>query len=480
MMISILILLLCLCLALSWVLTLVSSEKTVRIMPVLLVTEGIFSVILLILSAFYQKMIVSVLLTAFFFCYLIYLLFHKEAEYQPDRKLLVFSWEKFGRFFCELKEIYPSPEAFPKKKELHAYRTPDNFIMLRSPDDEREFFAYQFTNYHYLLDGKKRNCLVIGALNPQKMHIAGYHQKRFFAFAEHLLCAGLITFLAVPMLFMSVMRQNSVNLEDFVRYCTETGISAVSESSAESIPHESSLILLINKSAGEVTSAKIIALDESESELDMITLNSRLMTADTAYTMLRDRLNTEDFSQIKTLMQNMFGIQLNHIIAVQTDQILSSGASGTLSFSVTPEQMACLENGISYQESGKYTLQEVSAILQGLEQYLVSDAYDNKILSENELAVMQNEFLPAVMSCALQQTVVPADNKPVRTTMTESEIRKLYDTVMIAESRYKKCFQQKEHSIVLPSADDCIKLDSASLYAPDSVLKYLMVQALYY
>ena len=70
MMISILILLLCLCLALSWVLTLVSSEKTVRIMPFLLLMEGIFSVILLILSIFYQKMIVSVLLTAFFFCYL--------------------------------------------------------------------------------------------------------------------------------------------------------------------------------------------------------------------------------------------------------------------------------------------------------------------------------------------------------------------------------------------------------------------------
>ena len=60
------------------------------------------------------------------------------------------------------------------------------------------------------------------------------------------------------------------------------------------------------------------------------------------------------------------------------------------------------------------------------------------------------------------------------------EIRKLYDTVIIAESRYKKCFQQKEHSLMLPSADDCTKLDSATLYAPDSVLKYLIIQALYY
>ncbi|MBR1555633.1 MAG: hypothetical protein IJ644_09635, partial [Oscillospiraceae bacterium] len=295
-----------------------------------------------------------------------------------------------------------------------------------------------------------------------------------------LLFAGLMTVLAVPMLFMSAMRQNSVNLEDFVRYRTETGITAVSESTVKSIPHESTLMLVINKSGETVTSAKIIALDEKESELDVITLNPRLMTADADYTMLRDKLNTEDFSQIKTLMQDMFSTELNHIITIQTDLILSSGASGTVTFSVTPEQLACLDSGISYQESGKYPIQEVSEIIQKLEQYLVSEDYDNKILSENELAVMQNEFLLAVMSCALQQNSAPAEIRPVRTTMTESEIRKLYDTVIIAESRYKKCFQQKEHSLMLPSADDCTKLDSATLYAPDSVLKYLIIQALYY
>ncbi|MBE6876069.1 MAG: hypothetical protein E7496_04975 [Ruminococcus sp.] len=480
MMISILILLLCFCPALSWILTLVSSEKTVRIMPVLCITEALLAVILLILSVFYQKMIVSVLLTTFFFCYLIYLLFHKEAEYQPDRKLLVFSWQKFGRFSCELKEIYPSPEAFPKKKELHAYRTPDNFIMLRCPDDERECFAYQFTNYRYTLDGRKRNCLVFSTIAPKKMHLSAYHQKRFFAYAEHLLFAGLMTFLAVPALFLSVMRQNSGNLEDFIRYHAETGITAVSESTAESYPHESVLTLVINQDGNTVASAKIIALDMKESELDIMTLNSRLMTSGTDYAMLKDKLSTEDFSQIKTLIQDMFGVELNHVVTIRNDLITASGTVRNVSLSVTPEQFACLETGISYQESGNYTLQEASAVLQGLEQYLVSENYNYKILSENELAVMQNEFLLAVMSCALQQNYSTADFVPVRTTMTGTEIRKLYDTVSIAESRYQKCFQQKEHSIVIPSADDCTKLDSASLYASEAVLRYLMIQALYY
>lgn len=480
MMINILILLLCFCLVLSWMLTAVSSERTVRIMPFLFIAEGVLSVILLILSVCYQKMTVSVLLTAFFFFYLIYLLFHKEAEYHSGRKLLVFSWQKFGRFYCELKEIYPSPEAFPKKKEIHAYQTQDNFIMLRCPDDEQEFFAYQFTNYRYTLDGQKRNCLVLGTVNPKKLHLSAYHRKRFFPYAEHLLFAGLMTFLAVPMLFLSVMRRNSVSLEEFVKYRAETGITAVSESSARSIPHECSLTLVLTKSGDAVASAKIIALDEKESELDVITLNPRLMTAGENYTMLKDMLNTDDFSRIKTVIQDIFGTELNHIVTVQTDGILASETVRNVAFSVTPEQLACLPNGIAYQESGKYTLQEVYSVLEGLEQYLVSEDYDNKILSENEFAVMQNEFLPAVMSCALQQASAPSDAPSVRTTMTVPEIRRLCDTFMIAESRYQKCFHQKEHSLMLPSADDCTKLDSASLYASEAVLQYLMVQALYY
>ncbi len=481
MMISILILLLCLCLALSWVFTLISSEKTVRLMPFLCVTEILLSVLLLILSFFYQKMIVSVLLTAVFLCYLVYLVFHKEAEFQPDKKLLVFSWQKFGKFTCELKEIYSSPEAFPKKKELHAYRTPDNFIMLRCPESEKEYFAYQFTNYHYMLDGRKHNCLVIGTANMKKLHLSAYHRKRFFPYAEHLLFAGLTTFVAVPMLFISVMRQSSGNLEDFIRYRTETGITAVSESSAEAYQYDNSLMLILGKSGNEIISVKLLSLNTRESELDIITLNSRLMTGSKDYAMLKDILNTEDFSLIKTEMQNLFGIVLNQIAVMENDTLLASvPAEKKVFLTVEPEQLAVLETGISFRENGMYSLREAEILLDGLEQYLVSEEYDYKILTENELAVMQNEFLLALLGSAVQQNVSGTDGKAVRTTMTAAEIRRLYDTVSIAESRYQKCFQQKEHSLVLPSAEDCMKLDSGTLYASDAVLRYRMIQALYY
>ena len=479
--ISILILLLCLCVAMSWTFTLISSEKTVRLMPFLCVTEILLSAALLILSFFYQKMIVSVLLTAVFLCYLVYLVFHKEAEFQPDKKLLVFSWQKFGKFTCELKEIYASPEAFPRKKDIHAYRTPDNFIMLRCPESEKEYFAYQFTNYHYMLDGKKHNCLVISTADVKKLRLSAYHRKRFFPYAEHLLFAGLMTFLAVPMLFISVMRQSSGNLEDFIKYRTETGITAVSESSAETYQYDNSLMLILGKSGNEITSAKLLSLNTRESELDIITLNSRLMTGSKNYAMLKEILNTEDFSRIKTEMQNLFGIVLNQIAVMENDRLLASvPAEKTVFLTVLPEQLAVLESGVSFRENGRYSFQEAKMLLDGLEQYLVSEKYDYKILSENDLAVMQNEFLLALFGSAVQQTAAEADGKLVRTTMTAAEIRRLYDTVSIAESRYQKCFQQKEHSLVLPSVDDCIKLDSGTLYASDAILRYRMIQALYY
>lgn len=476
-MISILILILCCCGVFAWIFTLISSERTVRIMPVLSVTALGLSLALLILSISYRKMLVSVILTAFFFCYLIYLLFHREAEYQPERKLLVFTSQKLGKFTCELKEIYASPEDFPQKKALHAYRTPDNFIMLRNPETETEYFAYQFTNYKYMLDGVKQNCLVIGTVNMHRLPMAEYHQKRIFAYAEHLLYTFFITFITVPMLFLSVMRQSSANLENFIKNHAETGVQAVSTSEAECYPHEDILTLVISRNQQQVNAVKLISLNLEEAQMDIITINARLMRSSTDYKTFRECLNTDDFSQIKTIFQDTFGIALNHIFVMQNDALLNL-PDKKLFLSLTKEQAACI--GANFQESGNYTLPEAAVILQNLETYLTSENHETKILSENELAVMQNEYLSAVLVSALRQKEVISGSQPVRTTMTAQEIKEIYDTITISSSRYQNCIRQAEHSKVLPTVNDCMRLDDSTLYTSDAVLRFLMIQALYY
>ncbi|MBR1529432.1 MAG: hypothetical protein IJ642_09045 [Oscillospiraceae bacterium] len=477
--IRILILILCLILGFAWILTGIASEKSVRIMPVLLTAEGILSVILLILSFSYRKMLFSVLLTAFFFFYLFYLICHKEAEYQPDRKLLVFSFRKFGRFSCELKEIYSSPEAFPHKKELHAYRTPDDFIMLRCPDTEEEFFAYQFTNYSYLLDGKKQNCLVIGTADVRKLPLSAYHRKHFFPCAEHLLYTVLITLLVIPVLSVSMLRQNSENLEHFLKYQAETSVTAVSESSAETYRHENFLTLVITKSETAVEAIKLLKLNTEKAEIEIITIQPDLIQKTSDYKLLKDIFNTEDFSQIKTAFQDIFGIAVDHIITLENDRLLTAiPPEQSITLELSPEQSAC--SGIGWQESGIYTIRETDGILKGLEQYLASEEYDRKILSENQLAVMQNQFILSLLTSAVQGNIPVSESKPFRTTMTQSEIKQLYDTLMLSESRYRNCFYQEKYSTVLPSAEDCTRLDVSSRYVPDSVLRYRMIQALYY
>jgi len=477
--IRIFILILCLILLSAWILTGIASEKSVRLMPVLLTAEGILSLFLLILSFSYRKMLFSVLLTAFFFFYLFYLICHKEAEYQPDRKLLVFSFRKFGKISCELKEIYPSPEAFPHKKELHAYRTPDNFIMLRTPDTEEEFFAYQFTNYHYMLDGKKQNCLVIGTADIKKLPLAEYHRKHFFPCAEHLLYTVLVTLLVIPVLSVSMLRQNSENLERFLKYQTETSVTAVSHSTAETYHHEDLLTLVITKTENTVDAIKILKLNTEKAEIEIITVNNNLIKNNSEYRLLKNILNTEDFSQIRTDIQDIFGIAVNHIIILENDMLLTAiPPEQSMSLELSPEQSAC--SGIGRQESGIYTIREVSGILHGLEHYLNSEEYDRKIISENQLAVMQNQFLLSLLTSAVQENLPVSENKPFRTTMTQTEIKNLYDTLMLSESRYQNCFRQEKYSTVLPSAEDGIRLNDSTLYVPDSVLRYRMIQALYY
>ncbi len=477
--IQILILLLCLILILGWILTCIGSEKTIKFMPVLLTAEAIISVILLILSFSYRKMLFSVLLTAFFFFYLFYLIFHKEAEYQPEKKLLVFSFRKFGKFTCELKEIYSSPEMFPHKKELHAYRTPDNFIMLRCPDTEEEFFAYQFTNYRYTLDGKKQNCLVIGTADIRKLPLSAYHKSRFFPCAEHMLFTGLMTLLMIPVLSVSMMRKNSENLEQFLKYQAETGITAVSQSSAEIYQQEDFLTLVITKSEDKIDAIKLLKLNTEKAEIQIITVNTGLLKNNSDYVLLKDSLNTEDFSQIKTIFQDIFGIQVNHIMTMQNDALLTAiSPEHSMSLEISPEQAAC--SGIAYQKTGVYTVREVSGILQGLQNYIISENYDRKILSENQFAVIQNQFLLALLTSAVQDNNSISEIKPVRTTMTRTEIKQFYDILMLSAYRYQNCFRQAEYSTVLPSPEDGTALSHTVVYVPDAVLRYRMVQALYY
>ncbi len=476
MILHILILLLCLFPAAACILTLFASEKTVRLMPVLFWSEGVLSVILLILSVSYRKMLASVLLTAFFFLYLCYLLFHKEAVFRPGEKLLVFTRQKHGHLICELKEIYASPEEFPRQKALHAYRTPDGFILLRMPDTEEECFAYQFTDYHYTLEGIRQNCLILGTVDERKLRLPEYHKKRFFPCAEHALFAVLTVLIALPMLFLAGMRQTSARLETFLHQQAETGISAPAESGTELFSHEKNLILVIDRDGSDVHSVKFLSLDAAEAELDLITVNARLMRQTPEYLLFRDSLNTEDFGRIRTIVQDTFGAELNQILVMQSDQLLSGSLpEQTAALSLTEAQFAVLNTEIPFRKSGNYPLREADSLLKLLEAYLNSEFYDSDILSENEFAVMQNEYLLALLT-----SVQNPDSRPIRTTMTEQEIKMLYDSVIIAESRYRNCFRQKDHSIVLPASSVCTRLDDATLCLSDAALKSLMIQALYY
>jgi hypothetical protein len=279
------------------------------------------------------------------------------------------------------------------------------------------------------------------------------------------------------MLFLSVMRQSSVNLENFIQNHAVTGVQAVSVSEAECYPHEDILTLVISKNQQQVNAVKLISLNLEEAQMDIITINARLMRSSTDYKTFRECLNTEDFSQIKTIFQDTFGIALNHIFVMQNDALLNL-PDKSLFLSLTKEQAACI--GITYQESGNYSLPEAAVILKNLEQYLTSEIHETKILSENEFAVMQNEYLSAVLVSALRQKEVITGSYPIQTTMTVQEIKEIYDTITISSSRYQNCIRQTEHSKVLPTVNDCIRLDDATLYTSDAVLRFLMIQALYY